>query len=97
MSHWWLVSYDVRDAKRLRKAAKLCEGSGHRVQYSVFRCWLSARDVECLRWQLTELLKPEDDALLIPLCDGCVSRIAGIHGQGRPPDWPEEPPRHKIV
>jgi CRISPR-associated protein Cas2 len=96
-AHWWLVSYDVRDPKRLRKAAKLVEGHGHRVQYSVYRCWLSRRDVERLRWELTELLDPADDVLIIPLCNGCVSQIIGIHGSARPPDWPDEPPRHQIV
>ena len=96
-AHWWLVSYDVRDPKRLRKAAKLVEGHGPRVQYSVYRCWLSARDVERLRWELTQLLATEDDVLLIPLCGGCVSRIVGIRGESRPPDWPGEPPRHTIA
>jgi CRISPR-associated protein Cas2 len=96
-AQWWLVSYDVRDPKRLRKAAKLMEGRGHRVQYSVFRCWLSRTDMERLRWELTELLDPADDVLLIPLCSGCVDRIVGIRGAERPEDWPGEPPRHVIV
>ena len=37
-----VVSYDVGQdeggQKRLRKMAKLCEGFGQRVQYSVFEC-----------------------------------------------------------
>src|SRR5437868_2121575 len=49
-THWWLVSYDVRDPKRLRKAAKHMEGYGERIQYSVFRCWLNPRGMERLRW-----------------------------------------------
>src|SRR5262249_25938031 len=40
-AHWWLVCYDVRDPDRLRKTAKHLEGYGERVQYSVFRCWLT--------------------------------------------------------
>ena len=43
-THWWLVCYDVRDPKRLRKAAKHMEGYGERMQYSVFRCWLNPRE-----------------------------------------------------
>ena len=28
--------------------------------------------MEQLRWELTEMLEPEDDVLFIPLCSGCV-------------------------
>jgi CRISPR-associated protein Cas2 len=94
---WWLVSYDVHDAKRLRQCAKHMEGYGDRVQYSVFRCWLSSTQMERLRWELTELLKPDDEVLLIPLCSRCVDGIVGIHGQERPVEWTDEPPRHQIV
>ena len=37
-ARWWLVSYDVRDPKRLRKAARLVSGHGPRLQLSVYRC-----------------------------------------------------------
>lgn len=46
--HWHLVSYDVRDAKRLRQVAKKLEGYGGRVQYSVFRCRLDRETLEKL-------------------------------------------------
>ena len=52
----------------LRKAAKHLEGYGTRVQYSIFRCWLSHQQMQRLRWELTNMLKPEDDVLFIPLC-----------------------------
>jgi len=96
-ARWWLVSYDVRDAKRLRKAAKLMEGHGERIQYSVFRCWLTPREMERLRWELTELLKPEDDVLLIPLCCRCHEGIRVTHAVTKRPDWPDAPKRFEIV
>ena len=96
-SKWWLVSYDVHDPGRLRKCAKHMEGYGERVQYSVFRCWMTKREMERLRWELTEKLDPEDEVMLIPLCGGCVAGIVGIHGAERPPDWNAEPPRFEIV
>lgn len=96
-ARWWLVSYDVRDPDRLRRAARLLEGYGNRVQYSVFRCWVTKREVERLRWELTEVLATEDDVLLIPLCPGCVAGMVGIHNAGRPDDWPETPVRHTIA
>ena len=94
---WWLVCYDVRDTKRLRKAAKHMEGYGERMQYSVFRCWLSSRQVHCLRWELTELLAPEDDVLMIPLCGRCVESIQWTHTATKESEWPAEPPSHQIV
>ena len=96
-AHWWLVCYDVRDPERLRKAAKHLEGYGERMQYSVFRCWLTRVEMERLRWELTEILAPEDDVLLMPLCATCVAGIQGTHAPSRPPHWPGTPPRHQVV
>ena len=78
---WYLVCYDIRDPKRLRRVANILEGHGERIQYSVFRCWLSPSALERLRWELTDgCVTEEDDVLFIPLCSRCVgeseSRIA---------------------
>ena len=35
-----LVAYDICEAKRLAKVARVCEDYGVRVQYSVFECRL---------------------------------------------------------
>ena len=94
---WWLVCYDIHDEKRLRTCAKHMEGYGHRIQYSVFRCWMTTREVERLRWELTEMLDPADDVLLIPLCQRCLDGIVGIHGDNRPLEWPDRPARYRIV
>src|SRR5436305_13827713 len=80
-AHWWLACYDVRDPDRLRKAAKHMEGYGERMQYSVFRCWLTRLEMERLRWELTELLASEDDVLLIP----CAAHASGTSRRPTPP------------
>lgn len=94
---WWLICYDVRDPKRLRLAAKKLEGCGRRMQYSVFRCWMTRRQMEQLRWELTELLESEDDVLMIPLCDSCVRGLETTHSSTRKPEWPEAPKSFDIV
>lgn len=94
---WYIVSYDVRDEKRLRKAAKLCEGSGERVQYSVFRCWMTPAQMQQLRWELTQVLLAEDDVLFVPLCSRCVEGICVTHATQNRPDWPSQPSRVRIV
>jgi len=96
-SRWWLVCYDVRDPKRLRRAAKHLEGYGQRMQYSVFRCWMTQGQMQQLRWELTEMLRPEDDVLLIPLCSRCAGAICVTHAVSKRADWPDEPAGHRIV
>jgi CRISPR-associated protein Cas2 len=96
-ARWWLVCYDVRDPKRLRRTAKHLEGYGQRMQYSIFRCWLTALELERLRWELTELLTPADDVLVIPLCSRCVQGISITHAETKAMDWPETPRAHRIV
>lgn len=94
---WWLVCYDIRDAQRLRRAAKRIEGFGHRMQYSVFRCWMSPAQMQRLRWELTEELKPEDSVLMIPLCENCVAGLETTHSTIRKPDWPASPKPFQIT
>lgn len=91
---WRLVSYDIRDERRLRKVAKLLQGYGTRLQYSVFRCYLSDRDLERLRWELTRIMDKEDDLLFVGLCEGCVARTRAANPDGQ---WPEEPPNFVII
>lgn len=94
---WYLICYDIRDEKRLRKVAKHLEGYGERVQYSIFRCWLGYTQMQKLRWELTQKLTVEDDVLIIPLCSRCVSGLEVTHATDKKPDWPDAPASHKIV
>ena len=96
-TRWWLVCYDVREPKRLRKTAKHMEGYGERMQYSVFRCWMNPTQMQRLRWELTEVLKPEDDVLMIPLCSRCVEGMETTHSARNVPDWPEAPEPFRVV
>ncbi len=96
-SKWWLVSYDVRDPARLRRAAKILEGTGQRMQYSVFRCWMNPTQMQRLRWELTEVLAPEDDVLFIPLCARCVEGMETTHSAQNVPNWPDAPEPYDIV
>lgn len=96
-SKWWLVSYDVRDPTRLRRAAKILEGTGQRMQYSVFRCWLSPKEMQRLRWELTKVLEPVDDVLMIPLCSHCVEGMETTHSAHNIPNWPDSPEPYRVV
>lgn len=94
--NWHLITYDVRDPKRLRQVAKKLEGYGQRVQYSVFRCRLDRTALEKLHWELVQILADEDDLLVIPLCRNCAERIP-VHSTGDQSDWADGPPSFRIV
>ena len=63
------------------------EGYGHRIQDAVFRCWMTARAVERLRWALTDLRDPADDVRILPLGTRCVDAerpAARVFGRAKP-------------
>jgi CRISPR-associated protein Cas2 len=94
--HWHLISYDVRDPKRLRQVAKKLEAYGTRVQYSVFRCRLDCEALEKLHWELTKILVEEDDLLVIPLCDCCAAKVPD-HSTGDQSTWAGPPTTYRVV
>lgn len=71
-----IASYDISDNRRRTSVAKILEGFGVRVQYSVFECDLSARQLERLEGLLWRVIKPEegDDVRLYFLCQGCLPK-----------------------
>lgn len=91
---WHLVTYDVRDDKRLRRVARLLESYGERLQYSVFRCHLTDREMQRLRWELAKAMAADDDLLIIGLCERCVGQIQYRREES---GWPEEPRPHRVI
>ena len=91
---WYLVSYDIREPKRLRGVANMLMGFGERIQYSLFRCRLGEREVERLRWELKKIVAREDDVLIVGLCDDCVRTARRKTGQD---DWPEKDATFVII
>lgn len=93
---WHMISYDVRDPKRLRRTAKLLEGFGERIQYSLFRVHVGRTKLEKIRWELSEILAEEDELLIIPLCERCARKIDQL-SRGNHSDWSDPPPRFEIL
>ena len=65
MRRCYLVCYDVRDARRLRRVHKLMKAYGEAWQYSVFYCTLKAIDRARLENQLRDTLNLKQDQVLI--------------------------------
>jgi len=59
------VSYDISDDRRLRLVYRLMRGRGDHVQYSVFRCELSARERIELIASLSDLIDHVADQVLL--------------------------------
>lgn len=60
----YLVCYDVCDAKRLRRAFKVCRNYGDHLQYSVFECDLNPAEKVQLESALEEIIKHDEDQVL---------------------------------
>jgi CRISPR-associated protein Cas2 len=65
MRRCYLVCYDIRDPKRLRRAHQTLKGYGEPWQYSVFFCVLKDIDRIRLQTDLEECLNLRDDQTLI--------------------------------
>ena len=59
-----LVAYDITEAKRLAKVAKICENYGVRVQYSVFECHLDEDEFADFWLSLLEVIREDEDRLV---------------------------------
>ncbi len=84
MKTYVVVAYDIADDRRRDKVAKILEGYGERVQYSVFECRLDRVQYLRLRHALEEVIRAEEDMICFYfLCQADVGRIERI-GRGPP-------------
>ncbi len=71
-----LVAYDITDARRLRKVAKICENYGIRIEYSVFECDLDEKQFASFWLQLRKSIDEKMDRLITyRICSSCVGGI----------------------
>lgn len=85
MRNSYLVCYDISDDKRLRRVFKIMRDYGDHLQYSVFECALTPRDLVRLKAELTEVIHhSEDQVLFVDLgpAEGRGERV--ITALGRP-------------
>ncbi len=76
-SHTWVIAYDIADDRRRAQVARVLEGHGLRVQWSVFECRLNLTEMQRMRRRLLDLVEPGSDRLrFYPLCGPCSLRIS---------------------
>ncbi len=60
----YIVTYDICDAKRLRKVFKILRGYGYHLQFSVFECDLTSHELSQLKAELKEIIHHNEDQVL---------------------------------
>lgn len=91
MRNRYVVSYDISDAKRLRRVHRLMRGYGTPLQYSVFQCDLSPSERVLLIEALTPVIHHrEDQVMLINLGPAQGRGGDSIEVMGRPMEGVEE-------
>lgn len=86
----FLICYDVCDASRLRKVHKVMKGVGDSMQYSVFRCELTAEEKQDLLSRLWEIINPGQDRVLFANLGPVESRgVECLEYWGEPREQPE--------
>lgn len=65
MRHCYLVCYDIRHPKRLRRVHKICKGFGEPWQFSIFFCALKPIDRVRIQSELEEVMNLSEDQILI--------------------------------
>jgi CRISPR-associated protein Cas2 len=76
MKHNYLIGYDIADAKRLRKVAKILEGFGTRVQYSFFHCFISEGQKKRMRTLIAgEIHDGQDQIIILPVTERQLKEI----------------------
>lgn len=88
MRSTYIVCYDIADDKRLRKVFKTMKAFGDHIQYSVFECQLSPRDLIQCRQRLSEIINnAQDQVLFIDLgpSEGRGERVIAALGQAYQP------------
>ena len=64
MRQSYLVCYDICNENRLRRVFKTMRGYGDHLQYSVFECQFTARDLVRCRTDLARIIKHDEDQVL---------------------------------
>lgn len=65
MRNYYLVAYDIRNSKRLRKVFIKMRGYGDALQFSVFLCKLSSMEKMLMLSELLRIIKQDEDSLMI--------------------------------
>lgn len=74
----WLITTDIADPRRLRRAARVCERYGERIQESVYQVELDAEHLYALQADLARIIDVSEDTIrYYPICGHDLQRSRG--------------------
>lgn len=77
----YVIAYDIPSDKRRTKLHKTLCGFGEWSQYSLFECFLTAKELVKLQAKLQDILNPDEDSVrMYPLCNRCQKDIKTVGG-----------------
>jgi len=87
-----VLTYDIETVdregeRRLARVAKVCEGYGVRVQYSVFECRLSDVALLHLKRELADVIEPSVDSVRFYRIPGSMEEARTSIGREAPHAW----------
>ena len=73
---FWVVVYDISVDKRRTKLHNALLDFGTPVQYSVFECWLTPKEVKRMKARINKIIRPQKDHVrYYYLCAACAERV----------------------
>jgi CRISPR-associated protein Cas2 len=89
----YLLAYDIREPRRLRRVHRLAKDFGEPLQYSLFVCDLTRVELSRLKGQLYDAMKTTEDSVSIFDLGPPASRgVHCIEFIGRRRDLPSDEP-----
>ena len=77
-----VLAYDITDDKRRERLRRTLLRFGTPVQYSVFECDLTPRQLQRLRKAVLEVIElAEDNVRYYQLCKGCAENVEVFGGR----------------
>lgn len=75
----YLVAYDIPSDRRRTKVHKVLCGFGQWMQFSLFECFLSEKELILLHNKLNQILEPaEDNVRFYHVCQACQRKAETI-------------------
>lgn len=65
----WIISYDIRNVRRLARVEKAVASYGWRVQKSIFESDAPEKYMRILKNRLKKITAPEDNIIIFDICE----------------------------
>lgn len=71
----YIIAYDISSNKRRRKIYKLLKNHGIRLNYSVFECFITKKELKEIKEKIKEIISKKNDSVLFySICSDCITK-----------------------